>query len=147
MVLLRFYSLYYVPVLDSLRHYPFYYVPVLDYLRYYPFYFVPVLDSLRFRGKKMGAVLGLVDTKLTPFQKKKLLHEFTVFFGKTSILTCILIMKPDHELYNLYIDFFKQWRTSFKFSVLSCIFTQPFFFQIWIRMESLNGRILIWLER
>lgn len=42
--------------------------------------FQSLLDSLRFRGKKMGAVLGLVDTKLTPFQKKKLLHEFTVFF-------------------------------------------------------------------
>ena len=34
----------------------------------------------------MGAVLGLVDTKLTPFQKKKLLHEFNVFFGNLRLL-------------------------------------------------------------
>ncbi|KAK3095447.1 hypothetical protein FSP39_014788 [Pinctada imbricata] len=37
-------------------------------------------NAFRSRGQKMGIVLGLFSPELTPFQKKKLLHEFFTFF-------------------------------------------------------------------
>ena len=42
-----------------------------------------VADLFKRKTKTMGMVLGLFNPELSEFQKKKLLHEFHTFFGRS----------------------------------------------------------------